>query len=141
MYCPLTGSTLVNLPLDPALPAGDYFLIVQTDVFQDQPETDESNNVAVTTETISLDFPPLPDLQVENLVVPATATAGQIVTATWQTVNNGAAAVESSLSERIVVVNLSTGATLLSQTIGLDVPVGEPIEIVFHKIAEPNKPR
>ena len=57
---------LVNLPLDASLSAGNYYLIVQSDVFNDQPEGDESNN-SIATAAIALALPPLPDLQVQNI--------------------------------------------------------------------------
>ncbi|MEM9645239.1 MAG: CARDB domain-containing protein, partial [Planctomycetota bacterium] len=119
---------LVQLPLRANLSVGDYHIIVVTDALSAQPESDESNNVAVTTESITLDFPALPDLQVENVVVdPADATAGGDVTVTWQTANNGNVDVENSFRENIVVVNLSNGKTLLSTTLDVELPAGQPI--------------
>ncbi len=120
---------LVNLPLDATLTVGTYHLIVETDVFDNQPETDNSNNSAVTAATISLDFPPLPDLQVQNIgVVEATPHSGDSVTVQWQTVNEGDVSVQASFAERITIVNSSTGQTIVTTTNPIAVPADDPID-------------
>ncbi len=120
---------LVNLPLDVSLAVGDYFLIVETDALDNQPESDENNNQAATIATISLAFPPLPDLQVENPgLVESSPTSGDTVTLAWQTVNEGTVPVTNSFTERIVIVNSDTGQTLLSTNVPLIVSVDDPID-------------
>ncbi len=125
----LQDNLLVNLPLDATLPVGNYYLIVEADAFNQQPETNESNNVAATVATISLSFPPLPDLQVQNAnLVEAAPQAGDTVTLQWQTVNEGTVSVIDSFGERIVVTNTDTGATLLDTVVSLAASVDDPVE-------------
>ena len=42
-------NVVVNLPLLSSLSAGTYFLLVQTDAAEEQPETDEANNTTVSS--------------------------------------------------------------------------------------------
>ena len=121
---------LVNLPLDASLAVGDYYLIVETDFSGVQAESDDANNVGATVATISLDFPPLPDLQVQNVSsLESAIRSGDTVTVIWQTVNAGSSPVLDSLTERIVVRNTDTGGTLLSTTLPLAVSAGDPIGV------------
>jgi hypothetical protein len=91
------------------LPTGDYYLIVQTDALGNQPESDEQNNVAASTTPLSLTFPPLPDLIVGNITVDEAAAnnllSGGPMTIRWETVNEGAAGVNTTFHERIVITN------------------------------------
>ncbi|MEM9586008.1 MAG: CARDB domain-containing protein, partial [Planctomycetota bacterium] len=120
---------LVTLPLQAGLSVGDYSIVVVTDATDRQPEADETNNSVITTNSINLQFPPLPDLQVENATAtPDPAIAGSDVTVRWQTVNNGDTAVADGFNETVRVVNLSTGQTLLETPIALIPDVGDPIE-------------
>ena len=120
---------LVNLPLNAALAAGQYFVIVETDALGNQPESDETNNRAVTAAKISLDFPPLPDLQLQNPTVLETSpTSGQPLTIRWSTVNAGSVPVADAFVERIVVFNGTTGSTLLNTTAPFAVSAGDLLE-------------
>ena len=120
---------LVNLPLDASLTEGSYYIIVQTDVFSAQPESNEGNNVGTTVATINLSFPPLPDLQLANASqVGPTPTSGQTVTIQWQTINEGTVPIGDSFSERIGVQNESTGQQILNTVVPLVVDATDPIE-------------
>lgn len=86
-------SALVNLPLNDSVVAGTYYIRVQADTYNYQPENAEGNN-NLFSEAFTTLVPPLPDLTVSNVVAPEVIEAGKTVTVSW-TVNNigGAAAV------------------------------------------------
>ena len=73
----------VTLPLDGNLSEGDYYLIVNSDAEDAQVESDENDNVAVSS-PITLTFPDLPDLQVADVgVTEVNPISGQPMTITW----------------------------------------------------------
>lgn len=121
---------LVNLPLFETLPPGDYYLIVQTDAFSHQPESDESNNAGVTAVPIQLSLPPLPDLRVEFLrVVEDDLTSSGPLTITWKTVNGGHRSIADPFYEQVVVTNLTTRQTLVDTAVPLHASAQDPVEI------------
>ena len=71
------------------LPAGTYYVIVQTDALSNQPETNENNNVTTSVTSINIALPPLPDLQVANILVDEAAgdnlLSGGPMTIRWET--------------------------------------------------------
>ena len=103
----------VTLPLDGTLSEGDYYLIVSTDAEDVQAESNESDNAAVSS-AITLAFPDLPDLQVADVgVTEVNPISGQPMTITWRAVNQGLQTATGLFHDRIVVVNDTTGATIL----------------------------
>lgn len=69
-------SVNVTLPLTSSLSGGTYFLIVEADAGFNQPEANETNNAAASI-SVAITLPPLPDLAIEAVVIPATAISGQ----------------------------------------------------------------
>ena len=79
----------VVLPLDVGMPEGDYYLLVTTDAYGQQPEGDEGNNVAASA-AIHLTFPPMPDLGIDGLTVAeASLESGGRMTVQWNVANGG----------------------------------------------------
>ncbi|MEM9825059.1 MAG: CARDB domain-containing protein [Planctomycetota bacterium] len=83
-----TRTETVNLPLNADFPAGNYFVLVQTDALGGQPETNEGNNLEVS-EVISLTTPPVPDLIVSSITAPVEALSGQDIEISWTLTNQG----------------------------------------------------
>ncbi len=63
--------------------AGDYYVLVRTDYRSTQPESDEENNVHAVPITLTA-----PNLIPTELNIPATAVAGQEITAEWIVTND-----------------------------------------------------
>ena len=80
----------VSLPLVAALGSGDYRILVQTDAFANEPETNESNNNRAS-DTVALALPPLADLTVSGVSVPAGLRSGDSVDVTFTLSNQGSA--------------------------------------------------
>ena len=94
---------------------GDFHLIVQTDYGNAISEfLLEGDNVTPSEGTFHVTRKAYPDLVVEDLAVSG-PDAAKNYTLQWKTANRGAAAVGVAFKERLVVKNLTTGATLLSQ--------------------------
>lgn len=104
-----TNTQAVLPPLEADLPPGNYFLIAVTDDGRAQPESDEDNNLRALP--VSLAYPPLPDLKVENLSVSG-PDANFTYTITWGTANRGAAPTPGGFWERLFVRNLTSGLIL-----------------------------
>ncbi len=80
----------IRLPLSPSWNPGSYYLIIQTDTYNYEPETNESNNTMVRT--ISLTLPPIADLTVSDVTVsPSDINSGDTVEVRWRLTNNGTA--------------------------------------------------
>jgi subtilase family serine protease len=75
---------------------GSYYLIFATDRFDEQAETNESNN----TQAIAIQITN-PDLTIANVIVPATAQFGQTVEVSWTVRNSGTSATTASWSDRL----------------------------------------
>jgi len=81
--------------------------------------TGESNNSAIVTATSVA--APYPDLQVQNLAVSPTAiTSGGTIQVSWDDANTGNAPVDAAFVDSLTIVNNTTGATLLSTSVGYD---------------------
>ena len=77
--------------------------------------TGESNN------TTQISILSAPDLQVANLATTPTSTqAGGSVTVTWDDTNGGTATPVAGWTDRVVVVNVDTGETILDTTVAFD---------------------
>ncbi|MDO8268888.1 MAG: CARDB domain-containing protein, partial [Moraxellaceae bacterium] len=100
---------------------GDLQVTVTADVYNYQYEynaggTAESNNAASTAATATI--APYADLQVQNLVAsPASLLTGQTLHITWDDANTGNLATSTNWYDHIVVVNATTGATVLNTTV------------------------
>lgn len=85
-----TMSANVTLPLNDSFNAGTYYIRVQSDVYGYQPENNEGNNNLFSA-GFSTIVPPLPDLAVSDVTVPAVIEAGKNVTVSWTVHNQGGA--------------------------------------------------
>ena len=96
-------------------------ITVTTDVYGYQYEynavgTAESNNAAGANATVTI--APYADLQVQNLAVsPGSLLTGQTMHITWDNANTGNLATNTNWYDRIVVVNSTTGTTVLNTTV------------------------
>ncbi len=105
----LTGS----FPLPASLTAGNYYVFVATDRPISIPgrpsndgtnlvyESNEGNNVTVTSVTTSIPDPPARDLTVSNVTIPATATSGWDVPVSWTVTNTGTPTGNVSITDSI----------------------------------------
>ena len=97
-----TLSSLVTLPGDRA--DGNYYLILQTDHYNQQPEGNETNNTSVVP--ISLTNA---DLTVSNITAPDVVASGQQINVQWVGHNSGTGTATADWSD---YVYFSTDATL-----------------------------
>jgi len=113
---------------------GNLSVTVTTDYYNQVFEynasgTAESNNSATVTATsVAAAYP---DLQVQGLAVsPAAITSGSTIQVTWNDANTGNAPVDSAFVDNLTIVNITTGATLLSTDTGFDptLPGNSPID-------------
>lgn len=104
-----TRSETVPLPLNPDVTAGEFILVVRTDLEDAQLESDESNNRA-TTAAFPLAVPPLPDLQVTTLVAPRTGRPGELLALSYTVVNAGPADALSPWTETVSLVPEPAGS-------------------------------
>ncbi|MHB9049421.1 MAG: CARDB domain-containing protein, partial [Pirellulales bacterium] len=114
LVLPYTASTQVTLPLDHALTAGTYYLIVQADAGQTLTEANETNNATAST-AVDLAFPPAPDLVPGAVASAGVALPGSQVLVSWTVANQGTAVAAGPWTE---TVYLSSDAS-----IGDDKPV------------------
>ncbi|MCW5625863.1 MAG: hypothetical protein KIT73_14215, partial [Burkholderiales bacterium] len=91
--------------------AGTNYLIVVSDVWNYLDEVDESNNTG--TEAIDMTVPPVPDLEVSDVTVPADALNGGSVRVTWMVSNTGEVATTRAWYDRVLLVNDVTGAEIV----------------------------
>ncbi|HEX8342999.1 MAG TPA: CARDB domain-containing protein, partial [Tepidisphaeraceae bacterium] len=113
-----TREETVTLPLSSTVTPGSYRFVVRTDRSNTQIESNEEDNTRASAAT-SVTLPALPDLAVSDVTVtaPTTPAAGAQATVQWKITNNGTAAVNGVIRERI---SLSTDAVE-----GGDVSLGE----------------
>ena len=113
----------ITLPEGPA-GAGTLLITVITDVNSqivesyglDLPETNNEASFSVGSE-----IRPYPDLiVVDPTLSPSSVELGGEVTVAWKTQNIGTADVETSFTERIQLVNKTTGQTILEQIVTYD---------------------
>src|SRR5581483_2603392 len=102
----------VTLPVN--LAAGTYTLFVLTDSSNQLNEPGaENNNVGQSPGTINVSASPVPDLQVTQVIAPASGVIGQPVSVTWTVRNNGDAAANGTWTDRVF---LSLDGTLSGAT-------------------------
>ena len=117
----------VTLPSVLELAEGVYYVILRTDADAAQVEGDEANN-EIASGPITLSVPPLPDLQVTDVTIPAAGHPGEQVSIGWTVENLGDANAAAAWIDRVYLSsdgNLA-GATLLgARAQSDDVPFGE----------------
>lgn len=103
----------ITLPPASSIPAGDYYVIVETDSRQEVKEGPfEFNNVTSETSKTQVVHLPPPDLVVESIVAPpATLYAGQTLSTGFRVKNAGAGSTEASNTQWSDRVYLSTDKT------------------------------
>ena len=106
-----TQSTQVTLPSGVA--AGGYYILVDTNVLGNQPETNESDNTAAS----SLVTVTGADLSVSTAGAPGGADFGQSFTVNWNVLNNGNGSADGSWTDGIYI---STETTFDSSAVLLD---------------------
>ncbi len=94
-----TNRAQLLLPLEATRPPGNYFLAVVANADHAQPEVTEANNV--TTRSVQLTWPPLPDLVPVQVTGPATARPDTAVTLSYAVTNAGPAAAVGPWTESI----------------------------------------
>ena len=86
----------------PAVSAGNYYLIVQTDMIGQITEADENNNELAKSIVIQTQGS-LPDLSPVLLSAPGTAAAGQIIQVIYAVTNRGAASAVGTWYDHLVL--------------------------------------
>lgn len=100
-------SGTVVLPLTTELAAGTYYLLAKADALGAVVELEEGNNFGAVA--IQLTVPPLPDLTIPEVVVPAEAYSQTDIPVTWTVVNQGTAAAKGSWIDRVLVATNPAG--------------------------------
>ncbi len=110
-----TMSATVTLPLNDNFNASNYFIRIQTDDYygygyNNQPENNENNNGLFSNAFVTL-VPPLPDLTVSDVVMPAVVEAGKGLTVSWIVHNQGDAVANNATGYWYDRIVLSTNQT------------------------------
>lgn len=104
-----TQNATITLPLDVNVTEGNFFLLVKADVENQHRETNENNNVAASAQ-INLTFPPLPNLQVDEVTTPTTGFTNQLFNVVWTDHNLGVASAAGSWVDKVYLsTNLVAG--------------------------------
>ncbi|RYD85586.1 MAG: APHP domain-containing protein, partial [Verrucomicrobiaceae bacterium] len=98
----------------PNLPTGNGYLIIISDSFGEQPETEEGNNFRVVPISVSS-----PDLVVESVTGPASGLLGGSVNVSWTVRNAGSSAANATWADRVYLSRtpVITGDSLLLKTV------------------------
>ena len=83
----------------PRVPAGQYYLIVNTDDGRVLPEVDKANNLRVLPITVRM-----PELVPTALTAPATCVRGQTLSVSWTVVNQGDGTVYGTWGDSLYLV-------------------------------------
>ena len=102
-----TNRATVTLPLNTQLSPGRFYLVVEADATREISELNENNNLGSIP--INLMLPPLPDLAVAALPVPALAQPGQAIALHWTVTNRGSLTVTGTWSETVYLATNSAG--------------------------------
>ncbi len=97
----------VTLPLTPDLAAGLYNILVKADGLSAVPELDENNNFGAVP--IQLAVPPLPDLTVSSITVPAEVYSGAEMPVEWVVLNQGTGHASGNWVDRVYVADNPAG--------------------------------
>ena len=107
-------SQRVTIPLETALPAGNYYVLVAVDSPDAQPESNETNNLGASA--ITLSQPPLPDLGAVAFSPPSQLIPGAPVDLSWQVTNAGTLGLTDTVwHERIAFSNATVGLIVLAE--------------------------
>ena len=87
---------------------GDYWIIVATDMGNSIHEHQENNNSLISDESISVQRPPYPDLQVTEVNVPDEALAEGRLEISWEVTNEGTGATDAPFWYDSVYLSLDT---------------------------------
>ncbi len=95
----------------PDFAPGSQYLVLRTDEFGDQPETDEANNLLAVPILLTA-----ANLGVTDLAVTPSSgmQSGDAVTVRWRVVNTGSGATPKGFSDRVTVLNRQTGEVLVA---------------------------
>jgi subtilase family serine protease len=94
----------VNLPLDISLTEGSYHIVVETDAWNAQIESNASNN-RTSSQSINLSLPPLADLVVTNIITPTEGLSGQQIEVSWTITNQGTKDVTGEWMDHVYLSN------------------------------------
>ncbi len=97
-----TYTRTVTVSAAPTADAGDYRIGVGTDIFTQQPESDDENN-ALSTDLFPVSLPPIPDLVVSSLAAPVEGFTGQPFQLTWTVTNQGTSPVTVPWMDHVVL--------------------------------------
>lgn len=95
-----TRTSTLALPLDTALLAGSYTILVVADALGQQFELNEGNNTGAST-PFSIALPPFPDLVVSDISTVVEVIAGQSIPVTWAISNVGDASASGPWTDQI----------------------------------------
>ena len=110
-----TGHIGVQLPLDASVMPGEYFVLVEADSGQNQPESDDSNNSAAST-AVALRAASHPDLAVTDISVPATASANGQINVSWTVANHGDATATGPWTDQVWLTGNGQADALLASS-------------------------
>lgn len=89
-----------TLPLPNGL-TGNYYVIVVTDKTDRQSETNEQNNIKLSSSSMNVAFPQPVNLSVSNIVVPANGAPGATAPIQWTVTNSTAIAATGSWDDSV----------------------------------------
>ncbi|WP_342364198.1 CARDB domain-containing protein [Terrarubrum flagellatum] len=108
-----TRTVTVQLPLSHDYNPGQWYFRVETDIWNGVFEYQAEDNNGGPHAPVAISDPPLPDLRVENLNVPANGVAGSTIHVSYDTVNRGTGAANGDWLERVY---LSYGDSVIDYT-------------------------
>lgn len=88
----------VDIPLGLA---GNFYVLVQTDVTGKVFELDETNNLGLSASRVRITIPPPADLTVAQIRIPSAGTAGDSVTVEWEVENASPVPVEGRWEDSV----------------------------------------
>ncbi len=118
------GSSTFTPPINASIAEGEYRIRVWADRYNYQLESNDSNNLLLSTGTFPLVAPATPDLVIESIVVPTVASpANTRLTLVWDEVNQGSAASVSGNTSYVELIN-SFGNRVFGQLVTFNTPAG-----------------
>ncbi|WP_198080418.1 CARDB domain-containing protein, partial [Acinetobacter calcoaceticus] len=112
----ITRTTKIKLP-EGISGAGDFEVIVEADVYNQQNETVESRKNNQTSYVFKSELRAYPNLTIEHISLSPALNwqAGDSVTLNWEVKNSGQAPATGSWVEKIEIINLTTGTVVVSK--------------------------
>ncbi|MEQ9621877.1 Ig-like domain-containing protein [Coleofasciculus chthonoplastes] len=104
--------TVTNNVTIPEIATGNYFFLFKADGYEEQQETDETDNITA----IPIQISPPADLVVNSVTAPATANFGDTITIDWQVANSGIGTTTRTWRDRVFLSSdntISTNDTIL----------------------------